>query len=67
MTPAKPIRWPGLLPGGRCACSACLADEARETELRDKALAAHVYELGVEVLRQHALELVPKFQAAFDG
>lgn len=67
MTPAKPIRWPGLRPGGRCGCSTCLAEEARDNEQRDKALAQVVYEAGIDQLRAAALDRVPAFTAAFRG
>lgn len=67
MTPAKPLRAITLRPGGRCGCSQCIADEQRENEVKDQALAALVYDAGVDVLRQRALERVPAFQAAFGG
>lgn len=52
---------------GRCGCSYHRAEAQRDHELRDQALATIVYQVGVDVLRQRALDRVPAFQAAFDG
>lgn len=63
--PPKPIRAIRLRPGGLCGCSTCLADEQREEEHKNQALAAIVYQAGVEQLRLAALERVPAFLDAF--
>lgn len=62
---SKPIRAIRLRSGGLCGCSACLADEARDDAAKDRALAAIVYDLGVEQLRIAALERTPAFREAF--
>lgn len=64
---AKPLGVIRLPADGRCGCSVCRADAQRDDAVKDQALAALVYEAGVDVLRQRALDRVPAFQEAFEA
>ena len=54
----KPLGTIRLRPDGRCGCRACLLDAKLDDLRRDEALAAVVYDLGVEALRAQGRQRV---------